>query len=101
MVQPIQGQLIIQEVVLIQAGIVAIQAIAVVIQMEEETAMAVATLMMVEARRVVTDADAKELANARRQVARVAELSEAVACREDEIFGPGVMTSYDHTERFS
>ena len=58
------------------------------------------TLKKVEARPVVTDADAKELANARRQVARAAELSEAVACREDEIFGAGVMTSYDHTERF-
>jgi hypothetical protein len=57
-------------------------------------------LKKIEARPVATDADAKELAGARRQVARAAELSEAIACREDEIYGPGVLTSYDHTERF-
>lgn len=58
------------------------------------------TLRHYESRPVVTERDGRELAGARNAYARVEALCEAVMCREDELVGPGVFTSYDHTERF-
>ena len=57
-------------------------------------------LKKIEARPVATDADAKELAGLRSQVAKAAALLEAVMTREDEIYGPGVLSTYDHSQSF-
>ena len=57
-------------------------------------------LKKIEARPVATDADAKELAGLRSQVAKAAALLEAVMTREDEIYGAGVLSTYDHSQSF-
>ena len=57
-------------------------------------------LKKAEARPVVADSDGKELANIRSQVAKAAALLEAVMTREDEIYGPGVLSTYDHSQSF-
>ena len=53
-------------------------------------------LKKAEAVPVVTDADGKYLAGLRSQVAKNAALAEAVMTREDELYGPGVLSTYDH-----
>ena len=57
-------------------------------------------LKKLEARPVVTDANARELAQARSQVAKSNELMEAIMTREDELYGPGVMSTYEHSQSF-
>ena len=57
-------------------------------------------LKKIERLPVETDRHGKLLAEARDQVAKANALNEAIMCREDELYGPGVMSSYDHTQRF-
>ena len=57
-------------------------------------------LKKAEAKAIVTDADGKYLAGLRSQVAKNAALAEAVMTREDEIYGPGIFSTYDHSQSF-
>jgi len=58
------------------------------------------TLKMWQTRPILTDRDAKEYAGIRRAHAHQEAMQEAVMCREDELVGPGVLSSYDHSEKF-
>ena len=57
-------------------------------------------LKKLEAVPVATDAQAKELAHQRGLVAKAAALLEAIMTREDELYGPGVLSTYDHSQSF-
>ena len=59
------------------------------------------TLKKLEDKAITSDRQAKELTGTRNAAAKVDALMEAIMCREDELFGPGVLSSYDHTERFA
>lgn len=58
------------------------------------------TLKMWETKPLLTDRDAKEYAGVRRARAHQEAMVEAVMCREDEIYGAGVLSTYDHSTHF-
>ena len=58
------------------------------------------SLKRLEGKPITSDRQAKELASTRNVSAKVSALLEAIMCRQDELYGPGVLSSYDHTERF-
>ena len=57
-------------------------------------------LKKLETRPITSDAQAKELAHQRSQVAKSNALMEAIMTREDELYGPGVLSTYDHSQSF-
>ena len=58
------------------------------------------TLKKLEAKPVMSAKDGRELAGARNSLAKCDALLEAMMCRQDELHGAGVLSSYDHSERF-
>ena len=58
------------------------------------------TLKKLEVKALTNDREAKEYAGVRRARAHQEAMMEAVMCREDEIYGAGVLSTYDHTQHF-
>ena len=56
------------------------------------------TLKILEVKPITSDRQAKEYAGVRRAKAHQEALLEAVMCREDELYGPGVLSTYDHSQ---
>jgi hypothetical protein len=58
------------------------------------------TLKKLSLEPLTTDRKAKEYAGVRRANAHHEAMLEAVMCRQDEIYGEGVLSSYDHSTQF-
>ena len=58
------------------------------------------TLKKISLRPITTDRQAKELSGIRRALAHQEAMHEACMCREDELYGPGVLSTYDHGQSF-
>ena len=58
------------------------------------------TLAKLEVKALTNDREAKEYAGVRRARAHQEAMMEAVMCREDELYGAGVLSSYDHSTHF-
>ena len=58
------------------------------------------TLAKLEVKALTNNREAKEYAGVRRARAHQEAMMEAVMCREDEIYGAGVLSSYDHSTHF-
>ena len=58
------------------------------------------TLKNWQTKPLVTDRDAKSYAGVRKAVAHQEAMLEAIMCRQDEIYGPGVLSTYDHSQCF-
>ena len=50
---------------------------------------------------LTNNSEAKEYAAVRNALGHQEAMREAVLCREDELFGPGVLSTSDHTESFT
>jgi hypothetical protein len=58
------------------------------------------TLKNWQAKPIKNDRDAKSYAGTRRAVAHQEAMLEAIMCRQDELYGPGVLSTYDHSQCF-
>ena len=58
------------------------------------------TLKKWQTKPLSNDRDAKSYAGVRRAVAHQEAMLEAIMCRQDEIYGPGVLSTYDHSQCF-
>ena len=55
-------------------------------------------LKQLQVRPITNDRDAKSYAGVRRAVAHQEAMMEAIMCREDELYGPGILSTYDHSQ---
>ena len=58
------------------------------------------TLKKWQVRPLANDRDAKAYAGVRRALCHQEAMLEAIMCRQDEIYGPGVLSTYDHSQCF-
>ena len=58
------------------------------------------TLKKWQVKPLTNDRDAKAYAGVRRALRHQEAMLEAIMCRQDEIYGPGVLSTYDHSQCF-